>query len=98
MDIEKLLNSTEGKKLLELASLEKPVSGGVDLSRAKEIKVTSPKGTQITAQFNPEYHWVPCHGLYHQPGDWGNLPEGEVFTCPWKLDGVLVVDVLGDFF
>lgn len=65
---------------------------------AKEIKVTSPKGTKITAQFNPDYHWVPCHGLYHQPGDWGNLPEGEVFTCPWKLDGVLVVDVLGDFF
>ena len=65
---------------------------------AKEIKVSAPKGTDITAQFNPDYRWVPCHGLYHQPGDWGNLPEGEVFTCPWKLDGVLVVDVLGDFF
>jgi hypothetical protein len=39
MDLEKLLNSPEGKKLLELANLEKPVSGQVDLSRAKEIKV-----------------------------------------------------------
>lgn len=68
------------------------------VKNAKEIQVTSQKGTDIKAQFNPDYTWVPCHGLYHQPGDWGNLPEGEVFTCPGKLDGVLVVDVLGDFF
>jgi leucyl aminopeptidase (aminopeptidase T) len=65
---------------------------------AKTIHVTSKKGTDINASFNPNYHWVPCHGLYHQAGDWGNLPEGEVFTCPWELSGKLVVDVLGDFF
>lgn len=68
------------------------------VENAKEIQVTSRKGTDITAQFNSAYRWVPCHGLYHHPGDWGNLPEGEVFTCPGKLDGVLVVDVLGDYF
>jgi leucyl aminopeptidase (aminopeptidase T) len=60
--------------------------------------VTSLKGTEIKADFNPDYNWIPCHGLYHQPGDWGNLPEGEVFTCPWDLNGTLVVDVLGDHF
>lgn len=65
---------------------------------AKTIRVTSEKGTDITATFDPDYHWIPCHGLYHQAGDWGNLPEGEVFTCPKTLDGVLVVDVLGDYF
>lgn len=48
MDLEKLLNSAEGKNLLELASLEKPVSGQVDLSRAKEIKVT--RETYLEAQ------------------------------------------------
>jgi hypothetical protein len=48
MDIEKLLNSAEGKNLLELASLERPVSGQVDLSRAKEIKVT--RETYLEAQ------------------------------------------------
>ena len=68
------------------------------VEKAREIKVTSVRGTEITAEFNPDYKWVPCHGLYHQPGDWGNLPEGEVFTCPWNLNGVLVVDVLGDYF
>ena len=62
------------------------------------IQVTSTKGTDITAQFNPDYNWVACHGLYHQDGDWGNLPEGEVFTCPMTLNGILVVDVLGDYF
>jgi len=40
MDLEKLLNSVEGKKLLELANWEKSISGHVDLSRAKEIKVS----------------------------------------------------------
>jgi leucyl aminopeptidase (aminopeptidase T) len=68
------------------------------VKNAAEIKVTSAKGTDITARFNPDYRWKPCHGLYHQPGDWGNLPEGELFTCPQTLDGVLVVDVLGDYF
>jgi hypothetical protein len=48
MDLEKLLNSPEGKKLLELANSEKPVSGQVDLSRAKEIKVT--RETYLEAQ------------------------------------------------
>jgi len=48
MDLEKLLNSAEGKKLLELAGSEKPVSGQVDLSRAKDIKVT--RETYLEAQ------------------------------------------------
>jgi len=48
MDLEKLLNSPEGKKLLELASREKPLSSQVDLSRAKEIKVT--RETYLEAQ------------------------------------------------
>jgi aminopeptidase len=68
------------------------------VKNARTIQVTSPKGTNITATFSPDYRWVPCHGLYHQPGDRGNLPEGEVFTCPYTLDGLLVVDVLGDYF
>jgi hypothetical protein len=40
MELEKLLDTKEGKRLLELATGEKPVSRQVDLSRAKEIKVT----------------------------------------------------------
>ena len=65
---------------------------------AASIRVTNPKGTDFSATFNPEFNWIPCHGLYHEPGIWGNLPEGETFTSPRDAYGVLVVDELGDYF
>ena len=68
------------------------------VENAEIIKVTSSRGSDITVEFNPAYNWIPCHGLYHRAGDWGNLPEGEVFTCPKNLNGTLIVDVLGDYF
>ena len=68
------------------------------VKEAHTITVTSSKGTNITASFNPAYKWIPCHGLYHTPGDRGNLPEGEVYTCPDMVNGIVVADVLGDYF
>jgi leucyl aminopeptidase (aminopeptidase T) len=65
---------------------------------AKTIRVTNPKGTEVTATFSPALKWYPCNGRYDRPGAFGNLPEGEVFTTPKTLDGTLVVDALGDFF
>jgi leucyl aminopeptidase (aminopeptidase T) len=65
---------------------------------ARTIHVTSVKGSDVTATFNPEWRWVPCHGRYHEQGKWGNLPEGEVYTAPLNVDGVLVCEVLGDYF
>lgn len=65
---------------------------------AKKIHVTSEKGSDVSATFNPDWKWIPCHGHYTEQGGWGNLPEGEVFTAPASVDGVLVCDVLGDFF
>jgi aminopeptidase len=65
---------------------------------AKTIHVTSAKGSDVTATFHPDWHWIPCHGRYHAQGKWGNLPEGEVFTAPATVDGVLVCEVLGDYF
>lgn len=65
---------------------------------AREIQITSPNGTRLTARFSPALRWKPFHGLYHRPGEWGNLPEGETLTCPASLDGVLVAEVLGDYF
>ena len=65
---------------------------------AQTITFTSKKGSEITARFAPDLKWVPCHGLYHNPGNWGNLPEGEVFTCPQTVDGTIVADILGDYF
>ena len=68
------------------------------VKNAKYIEVTSIRGTDVTAEFSPKLNWVPCHGLYHEQGTWGNLPEGEVYTSPANLNGLLVVDVLGDHF
>lgn len=68
------------------------------VSVAQTIHVTSPKGTDLCAILSPDLHWVPCHGLYHRQGEGGNLPEGETFTCPGRVDGVLVADILGDYF
>ena len=48
MELEGLLETKEGKKLLQFASFEKPVSGPVDLSRAREVKVS--QETYLEAQ------------------------------------------------
>ncbi len=67
--------------------------------RARAIRVVHPNGTDFTAHFDPaERSWVPCTGLYHEPGQWGNLPEGEVFTAPISAGGTLVTILLGDYF
>jgi len=65
---------------------------------AQQIHVTSEKGSDVTATFHKDWKWIPCHGRYTDQGRWGNLPEGEVFTAPATVDGVLVCDVLGDYF
>ncbi len=81
----------------EIAALTHRVTNRV--KDAREIRVTSPKGTDLVVKLDPEHlKWIPCHGLYHQQGDWGNLPEGETFTAPLSANGVIVADVLGDYF
>ena len=66
---------------------------------ARRIDVTSPSGTDLTAEFNPSLRrWCPCPGLYHRQGMWGNLPEGETFTSPMNVDGIVGAEVLGDHF
>lgn len=65
---------------------------------ARTIHVTSEKGSDVTATFHRDWKWIPCHGRYHAQAAWGNLPEGEVFTAPVTVNGVVVCDVLGDYF
>ncbi|WXG47637.1 MAG: aminopeptidase [Candidatus Atabeyarchaeum deiterrae] len=68
------------------------------VKNTKRIKVTNPAGTNLEVELNPQWRWKPSHGLFHKRGEWGNLPEGEIFTAAYKANGVLVVDLLGDFF
>jgi len=66
-------------------------------AQAKEITCRTPAGTDLRATFDPAIRWVPTPGLI-RPEKWGNLPGGETFTSPRRVDGVFVVDgVLGDW-
>jgi aminopeptidase len=68
------------------------------VKRAREIRVTSPAGTDLRASFSPELKWRKTSGII-TPEIWGNLPGGEIFTCPAAVEGVYVCDgVLGDWF
>ncbi len=65
---------------------------------ASSITVETSLGTELRATFSPNLRWIPCDGRYWEQGRWGNLPEGETFTCPASVEGVLVAEELGDWF
>lgn len=66
-------------------------------ARAKRIRAATPLGTDITVDLSPSLRWLKTSGII-SPDKWGNLPGGEVFTSPARLDGTFVVDgVVGDY-
>jgi aminopeptidase len=65
--------------------------------RAKQIRAKTAAGTDLTADLNPNYHWIKTSGII-SPDKWGNLPGGEVFTTPGEVNGTFVIDgVVGDW-
>ncbi|MDZ4763150.1 MAG: aminopeptidase [Chloroflexota bacterium] len=69
------------------------------VKHAKQIRVTNPTGTDLTGSFDhARLKWVIWDGLYREQGRWGNLPEGETFTSPVNVEGVITASVMGDFF
>ena len=65
--------------------------------KATYVRATTPAGTDIHAQMNPDYRWFKTSGIISTE-KWGNLPGGECFTAPGEVNGVFVVDgVVGDF-
>ncbi len=66
-------------------------------SKAKVIRATTPAGTSIVADMNPEYKWLKTSGIISTK-KWGNLPGGETFTTPGEVNGTFVIDgVVGDY-
>jgi leucyl aminopeptidase (aminopeptidase T) len=64
---------------------------------ASYVRATTPAGTDIYVQLNPQYKWFKTSGII-SPEKWGNLPGGECFTAPGEVNGTFVVDgVVGDF-
>ena len=66
------------------------------LIKAKTVKITTPSGTDLTMSIENRPP-MPDTGLYHKPGDWGNLPAGEVCLAPVEgtTNGTLVMDSMG---
>jgi len=67
------------------------------LEKGKNVEITTPSGTKLTLNIEertPERDT----GLYHEPGDWGNLPAGEVCLAPVEgtTQGILVIDSMGE--
>jgi len=66
------------------------------LEKAKTVKITTPSGTDLTMSIEGR---PPLRdtGLYHKPGDWGNLPAGEVCLAPVEgtTNGTLVINSMG---
>ncbi|OYR40700.1 aminopeptidase [Halorubrum sp. Hd13] len=58
---------------------------------ADEVRVTSPEGTDITFGIG-EREWLSDTGMVRDPGDFSNLPAGEVFVAPETATGTFVVD------
>jgi aminopeptidase len=68
------------------------------MPHASRLRVETPGGTAFTATFDPAFSWVKTSGLINRRY-WSNLPAGEVFTTPARVDGVFVCDgTAGDYF
>ncbi|MHC4206703.1 MAG: aminopeptidase [Planctomycetota bacterium] len=68
------------------------------VKNAGKIRVVSEKGNDFVAEFSPELRWLVEDGNI-PPGDWKNLPDGEVCTCPVNVNGKVIFDgCLGDYF
>ena len=66
------------------------------LEKGKNVEITTPSGTKLTMNIEgrtPEQDT----GLFHKPGDWGNLPAGEACLAPVEgtTQGTLVIDTMG---
>jgi len=59
------------------------------VDRASSIRVTSKAGTDVSVTLDPAEQWEDSAGVI-EPGQWRNLPNGEILTCPAAVDGVFV--------
>lgn len=61
--------------------------------RTNIVRVTSPKGTDITMDISGRTAFA-SKGLFHKKGESGNLPTGETYVAPLegKSNGIIVID------
>lgn len=69
------------------------------LQHSRTVRVKTPAGTDIEIEHDPrQYRWIKTSGLISRDA-WGNLPGGEIFTAPKRINGIWVADgPIGDYF
>jgi aminopeptidase len=68
------------------------------MQSARSLSVRTEAGTSLIAGFDSKLDWVKTSGLISRRY-WSNLPAGEVFTTPARVDGTFVCDgTAGDHF
>ena len=68
------------------------------MGRAGALRVETAAGTSLTASFDRSLSWIKTSGLI-STRYWSNLPAGEVFTTPARVDGRFVCNgTAGDYF
>jgi aminopeptidase len=68
------------------------------MRKAETLRVESAAGTSLMASFDPSLSWIKTSGLI-STRYWSNLPAGEVFTTPARVDGLFVCNgTAGDYF
>lgn len=66
--------------------------------KTKTVRITSKKGTDLSCDVG-RYRWIAGTGIIRGMGLWNNLPDGEIFTTPYNMEGVAVIDgTIGDYF
>lgn len=79
----------------QIASLTDKLAKAIE--KAKTVTVATPSGTNLTMSIEGRPP-LSDTGLYHKPGEWGNLPAGEVCLAPVEgtTNGTLVIDNMVD--
>ena len=67
------------------------------LKKVREVRVSTGLGTDIRFTVG-DREWHEDTGIAHEPGEFTNLPGGEVFIAPYNASGTIVIDgSFGDF-
>ncbi len=68
------------------------------LEASRELRVTTPAGTDLVAPLPMETPWICLSGII-KPGVWQNLPSGQIMGVPTVADGTFVADAsIGEWF
>lgn len=68
------------------------------LQEGHRVRVKSDLGTSLTIDLdNQKYRWVASDGVIDTPGEFENLPSGEVFSTPKNVNGIIAGEVVGDY-